>query len=85
MIRAISKNPKKKANLRSELLQLRAIAADWMGGTEPVDPALYGKKSSKDEDKVCRCLYVLLWRRTLERTGLNLHYGIGFTSAFTQR
>lgn len=52
MIRAVSKNTKKKANIRSELLQLRAIAADWMGGTEPVDPALYGKKSSKDEDKV---------------------------------
>jgi cytoplasmic FMR1 interacting protein len=52
MIRAVSKNTKKKANIRAELLQLRAIAADWMGGTEPVDPALYGKKSSKDEDKV---------------------------------
>lgn len=34
-------------------MQLRAIAADWITGVEPVaDPALYGKKSSKDEDKI---------------------------------
>lgn len=52
MIRAISKN-KKKTNIRGELLQLRAIAADWSTGVEPVtDPALYGKKSSKDEDRI---------------------------------
>lgn len=53
MIRAVSKNTKKKANIRGELLQLRSIAADWMSGAEPVaDPALYGKKSGKDEEKV---------------------------------
>lgn len=53
MIRAVSKNAKKKANIRAELLQLRALAADWINGVEPtVDSALYGKKSSKEEDKV---------------------------------
>eukprot|EP01111_Echinosteliopsis_oligospora_P015952 TRINITY_DN6483_c0_g1_i1.p1 TRINITY_DN6483_c0_g1~~TRINITY_DN6483_c0_g1_i1.p1 ORF type:complete len:1368 (+),score=367.50 TRINITY_DN6483_c0_g1_i1:181-4284(+) len=53
LIRTVSKNQKKKEkNVRSELLQLRAIAADWMGGTEPVDPALYGKKSAKEDEKV---------------------------------
>eukprot|EP00026_Physarum_polycephalum_P001363 Phypoly_transcript_01364.p1 GENE.Phypoly_transcript_01364~~Phypoly_transcript_01364.p1 ORF type:complete len:1135 (+),score=191.05 Phypoly_transcript_01364:297-3407(+) len=55
MIRSVSgKNAKKKtANARSELLQLRALAADWINGVEPqVDSALYGKKSSKEEDKI---------------------------------
>jgi cytoplasmic FMR1 interacting protein len=53
MIRSVSKNSKKKTHIRGELLQLRAIAADWMSGEEPVtDSALYGKKAAKDEDKV---------------------------------
>jgi hypothetical protein len=53
MIRAVSKNSKKKTHIRGELLQLRAIASDWITGAEPVaDPALYGKKSTKEEDKV---------------------------------
>ena len=55
MIRSVSgKNAKKKtANARAELLQLRALAADWINGIEPqVDSALYGKKSSKEEDKI---------------------------------
>lgn len=53
MIRTVSKNTKKKANLRTELLQLRTLAADWINGVEPtLDSALYGKKSSKEEDKI---------------------------------
>jgi len=53
MIRAVSKNSKKKTHVRGELLQLRALASDWLSGAEPVaDPALYGKKSSKEEEKV---------------------------------
>lgn len=40
-------------NVRTELLQLRALAADWMNGAEPaVDSALYGKKAAKDEEKI---------------------------------
>lgn len=51
MIRALTK--KKKTNIRGELLQLRALAADWIHGTEPVaDPALYGKKDGKEVEKV---------------------------------
>lgn len=43
LIRQVSKN-KKKGALRGDLLQLRAIAADWDKGIEPADPAIYGKK-----------------------------------------
>ena len=35
---------KKKKAVREELLQLRTMAADWKGGQEPDDPALFGKK-----------------------------------------
>eukprot|EP01113_Clastostelium_recurvatum_P001498 TRINITY_DN1060_c0_g1_i3.p1 TRINITY_DN1060_c0_g1~~TRINITY_DN1060_c0_g1_i3.p1 ORF type:complete len:1328 (-),score=521.15 TRINITY_DN1060_c0_g1_i3:101-4084(-) len=51
LIRAMSKSARnaRKNQIRSELLQLRTIAADWAGGIEPVDPALYGKKAEKDE------------------------------------
>ncbi len=41
---------KKKKELRSDLMQLRFIAADWHG-TEPQDPALQGKKSSDKDFK----------------------------------
>ncbi len=38
--------------LRSELMQLRTIAADWLNGLEPNDPALSGQKDGRPDDKV---------------------------------
>jgi cytoplasmic FMR1 interacting protein len=38
---------KKKKASREEMLHLRAMAADWKGGIEPDDPALFGKKVKK--------------------------------------
>ncbi|PRP73456.1 component of SCAR regulatory complex, partial [Planoprotostelium fungivorum] len=41
---------KKKQHFRTDLLQMRAIGADWYGGVENSnDPCLQGKKPSKDE------------------------------------
>ncbi|KAL6064809.1 Cytoplasmic FMR1-interacting protein [Balamuthia mandrillaris] len=42
---------KKKKAVREELLQLRKLAADWHGGVEPDDPALFGKKVKKGADQ----------------------------------
>eukprot|EP01105_Mastigella_eilhardi_P007592 TRINITY_DN1906_c0_g1_i1.p1 TRINITY_DN1906_c0_g1~~TRINITY_DN1906_c0_g1_i1.p1 ORF type:complete len:1157 (+),score=386.18 TRINITY_DN1906_c0_g1_i1:74-3472(+) len=44
-----SKSSAKKPTARTEVLQLRTLAVDWMNGVEPVDPAMYGKKS-KEKD-----------------------------------
>jgi len=49
MIRHASK---KKKPIRSELLQLRFMAADWYNGLEPNDPALFGKKQDKDSERI---------------------------------
>ena len=39
---------KKKKEMRTELMQLRALAGDWLNGIEPVnDPALSGQKSKE--------------------------------------
>jgi cytoplasmic FMR1 interacting protein len=42
---------KKKKAVREELLQLRTMAADWKGGQEPDDPALFGKKVKTPSSK----------------------------------
>ncbi len=33
-------------------MQLRTIAADWLNGLEPNDPALSGQKDGRPDDKV---------------------------------
>lgn len=49
MIRLVSQaKSSAKPSSRPDLLQLRTLAADWTGGTEPVDTALYGKKEKRD-------------------------------------
>eukprot|EP01104_Vermistella_antarctica_P000182 TRINITY_DN1020_c1_g4_i1.p1 TRINITY_DN1020_c1_g4~~TRINITY_DN1020_c1_g4_i1.p1 ORF type:complete len:1278 (-),score=381.80 TRINITY_DN1020_c1_g4_i1:98-3931(-) len=49
MIRHASK---KKRPVRSELLSLRTMAADWKDGKEPNDPAIFGKKETKGQGTV---------------------------------
>jgi len=46
-------NPKKKDNIKSEMAQLKSIAADWASGFEPVEAVPSKKSSSKDvEEKI---------------------------------
>ena len=48
----ISFASKKKKVVREEMLQLRALAADWHNGVEPDDPAIFGKKVPKSAKNV---------------------------------
>lgn len=40
---------KKKKAIRAPLLQIREMAADWLNGVEPDDPAVQGKKETKKD------------------------------------
>eukprot|EP01091_Cochliopodium_minus_P018721 TRINITY_DN766_c0_g1_i1.p1 TRINITY_DN766_c0_g1~~TRINITY_DN766_c0_g1_i1.p1 ORF type:complete len:1390 (-),score=504.69 TRINITY_DN766_c0_g1_i1:45-4214(-) len=52
-LRYISKQKKKTTDLREDLLNLRTIGADWIGGTEPPDESLFGgkKKTTKTKEE----------------------------------
>jgi hypothetical protein len=50
----IQKASKKSRPVRIDLLQLRAIGADWANGIEPNDPALFGKKVPSSRGYFCR-------------------------------
>jgi len=42
----------KKNQIKSDIMQLRFIGADWFSGTEPADPAVQGKKSKDDKFQI---------------------------------
>lgn len=51
IIRQASKKKKLK-NTKDELMILRSLTADWLSGSEPVDPSLTGKSKSKKEESI---------------------------------
>ncbi|EGG14585.1 component of SCAR regulatory complex [Cavenderia fasciculata] len=48
-IKSFAKKEKKKDHIKIELAQLKTIAADWLGGSEPVENA---NSKKKDEEKL---------------------------------